>query len=135
LRPIQNFEWLTRTLSPDQLIYIAIRDVDDAERLILKDKGIRFFGYQYIVNKRMDEIIEDGIGTVMKKTIDIFKDKPIHISFDVDAIDPAFAHGTGTLVDGGLSYREAHYILRKLCSTGQTVGLDLVEINPTLEIT
>ena len=54
----------------------------------------------------------------MKSLIDIFKDKPIHVSFDVDSIDPEYAHGTGTLVDGGITYREAHYILRKLYTTG-----------------
>ena len=54
----------------------------------------------------------------MKSLIDKFKDKPIHVSFDIDSIDPEYAHGTGTLVDGGITYREAHYILRKLYSTG-----------------
>lgn len=66
----------------------------------------------------MDDVIELGIGNVMKSVIEDFKDKPIHISFDIDSIDPEFAHGTGTLVDGGISYREAHYIMRKLYSTG-----------------
>jgi arginase len=53
----------------------------------------------------------------MKNIIGKFKDKPIHISFDVDAIDPEHAHGTGTLVDGGLTSRESHYMLRKLAAT------------------
>jgi arginase len=50
-------------------------------------------------------------------------------------MDPHYAYGTGTLVNGGINYREAHFLLRKLFSTGQTVGLDLVEINPSLERT
>lgn len=62
----------------------------------------------------MNEIVEDGIGSVAKKTIKYFKDKPIHVSFDIDAIDPEYAYGTGTKVHGGLNYREAHYLLRKL---------------------
>ena len=65
----------------------------------------------------MDEIIENGIGDAMKFIVKEFEGKPIHISFDVDSIDPENAHATGTLVDGGLTYREAHYLLRKLATT------------------
>jgi arginase len=83
----------------------------------------------------MDEIMDLGIGEVMKRITKDFENKPIHCSFDVDGIDPDYAHGTGTLVDGGITYREAHYLLRKLAATKNLVGMDLVEINPKLEKT
>ena len=53
----------------------------------------------------------------MNRILKHFEGKPIHVSFDVDSIDPENAHGTGTLVDGGITYREAHYLLRKLASS------------------
>lgn len=122
---VRGFEWLTNTLDPKNITYIGIRDVDDMERKILKEKGITHYG--------MDEVIDLGIGEVMRRIIKDFEGKPIHVSFDVDAIDPVFAYGTGTLVDGGLSYRESHFLLRKLAATQQLVGMDVVEINPLLE--
>ncbi|CAD8113571.1 unnamed protein product [Paramecium sonneborni] len=125
--PIKGFEWLKHRLDPKNITYIAIRDIDPMEREFIREQKIVYYG--------MDEIIELGIGQVMNRILKQFEGKPIHVSFDVDSIDPEFAHGTGTLVDGGISYREAHYLLRKLASSRQLVGMDLVEINPQLEKT
>lgn len=91
------------------MIYVGLRDVDKVERQFIKDHNIKYFS--------MDEIIENGIGDAMKFIVKEFEGKPIHVSFDVDSIDPENAHATGTLVDGGLTYREAHYLLRKLAAT------------------
>lgn len=88
--PIVGFEWLKNVLKPQNLIYIGLRDVDEVEREKLHSLGIEYFS--------MDEIIEQGIGSITKSTIERFRGKPVHISFDIDAIDPEFAHGTGTLV-------------------------------------
>jgi arginase len=60
-------------------------------------------------------------------------DKPIHLSFDIDAVDPMFAPATGTLSRGGLTEREAQFLNSKLYESRQLVGMDMVEINPTLE--
>jgi arginase len=57
---------------------------------------------------------------------------PIHLSFDVDALDPSVAPSTGTPVRGGLSFREGHFICEAICETGCLVAMDLVEVNPSL---
>ncbi|KAM3126806.1 hypothetical protein pb186bvf_021080 [Paramecium bursaria] len=124
---VLGFEWLTKKLNTKNLIYVGLRDVDSVERQFIKDHGIKYFS--------MDEIIENGIGDAMKFIVKEFEGKPIHVSFDIDSIDPENAHATGTLVDGGLTYREAHYLLRKLATTKQLIGMDLTEINPLLEKT
>lgn len=75
-----------------------------------------------------------GIGQVVKQALEyIGKDTPIHLSFDVDALDPDFAPSTGTPVRGGLHLREGDYISEEVHATGQLIAMDLVEINPTLE--
>jgi len=85
----------------------------------------------------MDDVMRYGIGGVMERTIEYFnkdsKDCPIHISFDIDSVDPSIAYGTGTKAKGGLLYREAHYLVREAASTGNLIGLDMVEINPSLD--
>lgn len=59
---------------------------------------------------------------------------PVHVSFDIDSMDPLFAPGTGTLVRGGATYRESQYFIRKTVETGNLVGFDMVEINPDIEV-
>ena len=61
-----------------------------------------------------------------------YRQLPIHLSFDVDAMDPSVAPSTGTPVRGGLSFREGHYICEALCETGLLVAMDIMEVNPTL---
>jgi arginase len=85
----------------------------------------------------MDHVLEYGIGEVMTQAInylDPVGDKPFHISFDIDAIEPIDSFGTGTKFRGGLRPIEANYIVRKVAHTRKLVGLDVVEINPALEV-
>lgn len=122
------FGWLKpeNLLSVKKLVYIGLRDVDRAEKIILKEHGIKAFS--------MHDVDGMGIGQVVKQALEyIGKDTPIHLSFDVDALDPDFAPSTGTPVRGGLSLREGDYISEEVHATGQLIAMDLVEINPTLE--
>ena len=82
-----------------------------------------------------DHIRRLGIGEIMERTLKHLDadNCPIHISFDVDGIDPLYAPGTGTKVKEGLTYSEAMYICRRAAATHNLVGFDLVEINPLLE--
>ncbi len=124
---LPSFDWLKNFLGPDQLVLIGIRSIDPEEKLLMKKWGVHVFS--------MTEIDRDGIGVIMEKAKDIlFKsgNRPLHLSYDIDAIDPHFAPSTGTKVRGGLNYREAHYIAETLAETKQLVGMDLVEINPRL---
>ena len=75
-----------------------------------------------------------GIGRVMEMAlVHIGTDTPIHLSFDVDALDPQWAPSTGTPVRGGLTLREGDYIAECVAETGSLVAMDLVEVNPQLE--
>jgi arginase len=122
------FSWLPPTppLSVSKLVYIGLRDVDRAEKLFLRQHNIRAFS--------MHDIDRHGIGRVMELALaHIGADTPIHLSFDVDALDPQWAPSTGTPVRGGLTLREGDYIAEVVHESGQCVAMDLVEVNPSLE--
>lgn len=123
------FGWLQddQLISTRKLVYIGLRDVDRAEKKILRDHGIRAFS--------MHDIDRHGIGRVVELALaHIGVDTPIHLSFDVDALDPMWAPSTGTPVRGGLTLREGDYIAECVHETGQLVAMDLVEVNPSLEV-
>lgn len=122
------FGWIKKEhmISVKKLVYIGLRDVDRAEKKILKEHGIRAFS--------MNDIDRYGIGKVMDMALGwIGSDTPIHLSFDVDALDPMWAPSTGTPVRGGLTLREGDFIAECVHETGSLVALDLVEVNPSLE--
>ncbi|KAL2441772.1 Arginase [Exophiala dermatitidis] len=123
------FDWLTeeQRVSHRKLVYIGLRDVDRGEKKILRDNGIKAFS--------MHDIDRHGIGRVVEMALaHIGSDTPIHLSFDVDALDPMWAPSTGTPVRGGLTLREGDYIAECVHETGQLVAMDLVEVNPSLEV-
>jgi len=121
------FEWTRPVISPDSIVYIGLRDVDEPERRILRQHGIKAFS--------MHEVDSYGIGKVVEMALDHVnpnRDRPIHLSFDVDALDPTVAPSTGTPVRGGLTFREGHYICEAIHETGLLVALDIMEVNPQL---
>ncbi|KAM5167093.1 arginase-1 isoform 2-T2 [Callospermophilus lateralis] len=94
---------------------------------IVKTLGIKYFS--------MTEVDKLGIGKVMEETLSYLlgrKKRAIHLSFDVDGVDPAFTPATGTPVMGGLSYREGLYITEEIYKTGLLSGVDIMEVNPSL---
>lgn len=122
---LPSFAWLTRFLKPEQLVLVGIRSIDPDERALMKAWGANVFS--------MTEIDRYGIGKVMEEAKKILFKKgkrPLHISYDIDAVDPYFAPATGTKVRGGLNYREAHFVAEYAAQLGTLVGMDLVEINP-----
>ncbi|KAL9624505.1 MAG: hypothetical protein Q9160_001169 [Pyrenula sp. 1 TL-2023] len=122
------FGWLEKDqlISVKKLVYIGLRDVDRAEKIILRENNIRAFS--------MHDIDKHGIGRVVEMALaHIGSDTPIHLTFDVDALDPQWAPSTGTPVRGGLTLREGDYIAEAVHGTGQLVAMDLVEVNPSLE--
>jgi len=124
---IPEFDWVKPLLTAERLVYIGLRDVDAGEKRILKENGIRAFS--------MHEVDKYGIGRVVEMALDHVnpkRDRPIHLSFDVDALDPTVAPSTGTPVRGGLTFREGHYICEAIYETGCLVALDIMEVNPTL---
>ena len=102
-RTIAGFEWMDGQQVPllnlyRDLVYIGLRDLDDGERSIIKHYNIRSF--------TMYDVDKYGIGEVMRRAIDhlsAYRQRPIHLSLDIDSIDPVFAPSTGTRVSGGLT--------------------------------
>ncbi|MCP4020348.1 MAG: arginase [Desulfobacteraceae bacterium] len=114
-------------IDPENIVMIGQRDLDSAEKKRLKKSGITVF--------TMREIDEQGISSVVNKAIMKFAHlKRIHLSVDMDALDPVEAPGVGTPVPGGLSYREAHLLMETIADSGKLSSMDLVEINPILDI-
>jgi arginase len=84
----------------------------------------------------MHEVDKFGISSVMDQVCDYFKEKDnIHLSLDIDAMDPFFAPHTGTAVRGGLTFREGNYLCEALCATNKLTSMDLVELNPMIGAT
>ncbi|GAA5852263.1 hypothetical protein JCM3766R1_004919 [Sporobolomyces carnicolor] len=122
---IPEFGWIEPVLKSERLVYIGLRDIDEGERKILKENNIKCFS--------MHHVDKWGIGKVVEMALEyVGKDRPIHLSFDIDALDPTVAPSTGTAVRGGLSFREGHYICEAIAETGRLVSLDVMEINPSL---
>lgn len=113
-------------LKSDQIILIGTRDLDYDERNLLKSSGIRIY--------TMREIDERGIAAVTRDAINLFSHLPaIHVSLDMDALDPIVVPGVGTPASGGLNYREAHLLMSMVCDSGKVRSMDIVEINPILD--
>lgn len=126
----KGFEWMPRMKSVDarNMAYIGLRDIDREEGELMRKSDLHIY--------TMREVDKWGIGRVIEMALDKVdpnRKRPIHLSLDVDAIDPQFAPGTGTTARGGLTYREIHYICEELALTRRLVSMDLVEINPGLE--
>jgi arginase len=106
---------------------IGLRDVDAAERANIKASGIGAYTMRDVDERGMKHVMEDAIRRASSGT------GGIHVSFDLDVMDPDEAPGVGTAVPGGLSYREAHLAMEMLADTGKLLSVELVEANPILD--
>jgi len=106
---------------------VGIRDVDPAERATVKASGVGAFTMRDIDERGMRSVMEEAIKRATTGTAGV------HVSFDLDGIDPDFAPGVGTPSPGGLSYREAHLAMEMLADTGKVLSAELVEVNPILD--
>jgi arginase len=111
-------------LEPSALVYVGLRDLDPEEAALVRSLGILAFS--------MQDVDQRGIARVMAAALRHLKGRPLHLSFDVDAVDPGVIAATGTAVPGGLSYREAHFVCEAVAATSRLVSMDLVELNPTI---
>ncbi|GIQ68850.1 arginase [Xylanibacillus composti] len=109
------------------VVIIGARSIDEGEKAYINDSGVTCF--------TMHDIDQMGMEEVIAQTLDLLRDTTdgIHLSFDVDSLDPLEAPGTGTPVKGGVSYREAQFALRLLHESGLITSAEFVEVNPTLE--
>ena len=106
---------------------VGLRDVDPAERPNVRASGIGAFTMRDVDERGMRAVMEDAIRRASSGTAGI------HVSFDMDAMDPEEAPGVGTPSPGGLSYREAHLAMEMLADTGKVLSVELVEVNPILD--
>lgn len=114
-------------LNPKDIRQIGIRSVDEGEKRLVHDVGIEVLDMRYI-----DEM---GIRHAMELALALMDDNThLHVSLDVDFLDPAIAPGVGTTVRGGPSYREAQLCMEMIADTGKLASLDVVELNPALDV-
>ncbi|HVQ29415.1 MAG TPA: arginase, partial [Vicinamibacteria bacterium] len=106
---------------------VGIRDVDPAERPNVRASGIGAFTMRDIDERGMRAVMDEAIKRATSGTAGI------HVSFDLDGMDPDYAPGVGTPSPGGLSYREAHLAMEMLADTGKVLSAELVEVNPILD--
>jgi arginase len=109
------------------VVLVGLRDVDPPERQHIRDLGVIAF--------TMKDVDERGVATVVREALEIAGRGTggIHVSLDMDFIDPIEAPGVGTPVRGGVTFREAHLAMEMVAESGKMVGLDVVEVNPVLD--
>ncbi len=116
------------SVMPEHTVLVGIRNLDEQEKAVIRASGIHVF--------TMKDVDREGIARVAERAIALASADTggIHVSFDLDVCDPTFAPGVGTPVKGGLDYREAHMLMELVADSRKLVALDLVEVNPTLDI-
>jgi arginase len=115
--------WTSRTLDARRVVLFGTRTLDPGEQRTIREVGVRMF--------TMSEIDQRGIKACLDEAVDRLSGVGgIHISFDIDAVDPLEAPGVGTPWPGGLTYREAHLAMELLAATGAVTSMEVVEVNP-----
>ena len=116
------------TIDAAHTVLVGIRNLDEIEKQLVRDSKVHVF--------TMKDVDRLGITEVMDRALTLACDGTagLHVSFDMDVCDPSIAPGVGTPVKGGLDYREAHVVMEMVAERGQLISLDLVEVNPTLDL-
>ena len=115
-------------INPENVVIIGARSVDPGERVLIKEQGIKVY--------TMHEIDKYGMTSVMQDALDYLKAREVdgvHLSLDLDALDPLYTPGVGTPVPGGISYRESHLAMEMLEESGLITSAEFVEVNPILD--
>jgi arginase len=113
---------------PAHTVLIGVRNLDNREKVLVRDSQVHVF--------TMKDIDRRGIAAVVEEAVKLAGDGTagIHVSFDMDVCDPSIAPGVGTPVKGGFDYREAHMVMEIVADSGLLTSLDMVEVNPTLDV-
>lgn len=116
------------TVRPEHTVLIGVRNLDEREKQLVRASGIHVF--------TMGDIDRQGMAVVAERAVALASHGTagLHVSFDLDVCDPSIAPGVGTAVKGGLDYREAHLVMEIVAESGRLTSLDLVEVNPTLDV-
>ena len=126
-KDVVDFFGFSPKLLPENSALIGIRSVDEAEKLNIKKLNVSVY--------TMNDIDKLGIHRIIAKVLKQFREDVdhIHISFDLDSVDPSVVPGVGTPVSGGLSYREAHLLMETIAECGCMSSLEVAEVNPILD--
>lgn len=114
-------------VEPRNVVLVGIRDVDLSERSRVRASGINVFTMREIDERGMRDVMEEALALAGADTAGV------HLSLDMDAVDPDEAPGVGTPVRGGITYREAHLAMEIVCDSGQLTSMEVVEVNPVLD--
>jgi arginase len=122
-----HFALEQHAVDPQRMVFIGLRDVDDGEKKTIRELGVRAF--------TMADLDRLGMSRVMDEALTIVGDgeNSVHVSFDMDGVDPVEAPGVGTPVRGGISYREAHLLMEGVAASGTLGSMEITEINPILD--
>ncbi len=124
---LTNFYGICPKVKPENVVIIGARSVDPGERDIIQQSGVVVY--------TMTDIDRQGIHAIINKTLKHFQKSVdhIHVSFDLDSLDPGIAPGVGTPVRGGLNYREAHSLMEAIADCGCMSSFEVTEVNPILD--
>ena len=114
-------------VDPARCAVVGLRNLDEREKKIVRHSGVHAFTMKDVDRHGMASVMEQALASICKGGA------ALHVSFDMDGVDPAVSPGVGTPVQGGLSYREAHLVMEMVADSQRLVALDVVEVNPILD--
>ncbi len=128
LPELTNLYFEGQKVDPKNICFVGVRDLDAGEKLLMKQAGVTVF--------TMSDIERQGFAAIVKQITVFFKTHAdiIHVSFDMDVLDPMFAPGTGIPLPGGLTNREALLLMEEMAGTGRVKSAEIVEVNPILDV-
>jgi len=117
-----------RKVKPENVVIIGARSVDPEERQLIKEQGVKVFTMHEIDRYGMTAVMEEALAYLRSRDVD-----GVHLSLDLDGLDPLYTPGVGTPVPGGISYRESHLAMEMLEDSGMITSAEFVEVNPILD--
>ena len=126
-RELTGLSGITPAISPKTIRQIGIRSVDQGEKKFVHEQGLEVFDMRYIDEWGMRHTMQQALAG-------LDADTHLHVSFDVDFLDPDIAPGVGTTIPGGPTYREAQLCMEMIADTGRLASLDVMELNPALDV-
>jgi arginase len=126
-RELTGLSGVTPALAPKAIRQVGIRSVDQGEKKFVHEQGLEVFDMRYIDERGMRHTMQQALAGLDAET-------HLHVSFDVDFLDPDIAPGVGTTIPGGPTYREAQLCMEMIADTGRLASLDVMELNPALDV-
>lgn len=126
-RELTGLSGVTPALAPKTIRQVGIRSVDQGEKKFVQEQGLEVFDMRYIDERGMRHTMQQALAGLDAQT-------HLHVSFDVDFLDPDIAPGVGTTIPGGPTYREAQLCMEMIADTGRLASLDVMELNPALDV-